>query len=309
MKQVLELRAEGEIAAEEAQQAPFVGWNLAGTRPPLVLIRTWSDELPRHQRLARALGPEQPLYSMGHPVGDDPADYPNDASQWTELCLARFHPLGLAGPVRIGGWSFGGVIALEVARRLAADGHEIALVTLLDTRIPRKKPTRETRRWAKLGKAIQDYSLLHTPEQRRAWRRELVRYRAGRTAEKLRALPRKLRGRDEVAASGEMHIRGRRRPVPRLQRAIRVCYLKYDPAPCDLPIVQLWTDSSRTKTGGDVSLGWSNLLQGDVQMLRTPGGHYQMFDEPHVATLASHLARALERCEPAGPAQSSADGS
>lgn len=155
MSQVVELPVDGEIDPQSATEAEFLAWNLGGSRPPLVLIRTWAEEIPRHQRLARALGPEQPIYSMGHPSGSRDEDYPEDTDQWADFCFARHEKLGLEDPARIGGWSFGGVVALEVARRLASRGREVALVTLLDTRIPKRKPNRETRRWMKLGTTLQ----------------------------------------------------------------------------------------------------------------------------------------------------------
>ncbi|MYS19643.1 amino acid adenylation domain-containing protein [Streptomyces sp. DvalAA-14] len=40
-----------------------------------------------------------------------------------------------AGPYRLAGWSMGGLVALEIARRFEAEGEEVALVGLLDTPI------------------------------------------------------------------------------------------------------------------------------------------------------------------------------
>ena len=313
MVEVLQLPVRGPFDEAGAAEAAFVGWNLAGARPPLVLIRTWADEMPRQQRLAWALGPDQPLYSMGHPTGNRPENYPEQVAQWADFCLERFEKLALAGPVRIGGWSFGGVIALEVARRLAAQGQEIELVVMLDSRIPEKKPTRQTRRFMKLGTALQVYALLPSRDERRAYMRALARYRVERTAAKLRSLPSKVRRRRRPLAEHEVRLNGRVRPMDRLTRAIRVCYLKYAPDPVALPIVQLWTEESRQKVEGDVSLGWSRTLEGEVRIAGIPGDHFTMFEDEHVHELARHLERALEGLPLRAPedlaSEVSADGS
>src|SRR5207248_10576 len=46
------------------------------------------------------------------------------------------------GPYRLGGWSFGGCLAFEVAGQLTAAGERVALVALIDTIIP--LPANET---------------------------------------------------------------------------------------------------------------------------------------------------------------------
>jgi thioesterase domain-containing protein len=40
------------------------------------------------------------------------------------------------GPYFVGGWSFGGTVAFEIAQQLHAQGHEVALLALLDTPAP-----------------------------------------------------------------------------------------------------------------------------------------------------------------------------
>src|SRR5262249_22049148 len=40
------------------------------------------------------------------------------------------------GPYHLGGWSAGGVIALEMAQQLVGQGEQVGLLTLLDTTVP-----------------------------------------------------------------------------------------------------------------------------------------------------------------------------
>lgn len=74
------------------------------------------------------------------------------------------------GPVVLGGWSFGGALALEVARQLRAAGGEVALLALLDTVQP-SEPVPDTKdelvaRWKRYGEfARKTYGLdIEVPE-------------------------------------------------------------------------------------------------------------------------------------------------
>lgn len=63
-----------------------------------------------------------------HPGSTPATDLATMATRYAAM-VARAQP---AGPYRLLGWSMGGVLAYETARRLAADGAEVALVALID---------------------------------------------------------------------------------------------------------------------------------------------------------------------------------
>jgi thioesterase domain-containing protein len=303
---VCELSIEGPIDPEKAVPAEFVGWNLRGSLPPLVLIRTWDNELPQHQRLARELGADQPIYSMGHPVGDRDEDYPQDTAAWVDFCMKRFARLPLVGPVRIGGWSFGGVIALGVASRLQASGREIALVALLDSRVPKRKAKRGMKGLQNIAIALNEYASLHSEEERAAYLRSELKRRSGKIWKWLGRIPTKRLRRRRQAPEGKVLV-SRGKPMGRLKRAVHVCYLKYRPERFDLPIAQFWTADSRARADGDASLGWMHAFDGEIQIVGVAGDHGSMFDEAHIGPLARGLETALERSRRAAGALSKPD--
>ena len=89
-------------------------------RRPWIVIRSWSDELRHYRNLVRHLDPEQPVITLGPPQGEKKRDFPRTVDRWTEDCLARLAGASAPEPLRLGGWSFGGVLALETARKLEA---------------------------------------------------------------------------------------------------------------------------------------------------------------------------------------------
>jgi thioesterase domain-containing protein len=102
-----------------------------GSRPPLYLIHEIVGEIDCYYPLARALGSDQPIfaiqltgYEQEHPTGVDAI------AQAYLRDLRAFRP---TGPYIIGGYSYGGIIAFEMARVLHEQGEDSPLVVMIDT--------------------------------------------------------------------------------------------------------------------------------------------------------------------------------
>ncbi|MFI3157992.1 MAG: amino acid adenylation domain-containing protein [Methylococcaceae bacterium] len=102
-----------------------------GSRPPLFAVHTISLlDLPRH------LGKDQPLYFLRYGMAAENSDHPIDLPALEELAghyINELQQVQPQGPYYLTGFSFGGVIAYEMARQLLANGHRVGLVALLDT--------------------------------------------------------------------------------------------------------------------------------------------------------------------------------
>jgi len=111
----------------------LVSLQTSGTKPPLFLvhgIRGFAFALG--SRFARLLGPDQPIYII-HANGLDgrgPALETVDdmvAAYSEEICKAR-----PTGALRLGGMCAGCMVAVEIARRLQAEGRQTGPVLLVD---------------------------------------------------------------------------------------------------------------------------------------------------------------------------------
>ncbi|MFC7615105.1 SDR family NAD(P)-dependent oxidoreductase [Actinokineospora soli] len=109
---------------------PVVPLRRGGDRPPLFLVHPIGGTVLCYRALAEHLPGDRPVHGLqaaGAEAGTDPlASIPDLAASYTEA-IRRVHP---DGPFHIGGWSFGGYVALEIART-APDA--VASVSLLDT--------------------------------------------------------------------------------------------------------------------------------------------------------------------------------
>ncbi|MGE5286674.1 MAG: SDR family NAD(P)-dependent oxidoreductase [Micromonosporaceae bacterium] len=117
--------------AEEADAAaadPIRVIRPAGSLPPLLLAHPAGGTTGVYQVLAGLLGDDRPVFGLERlegGVGERAARYVEEISE-------RFP----RGGYLLGGWSFGGVLAYETARRLADAAMPPALVVLLDAALP-----------------------------------------------------------------------------------------------------------------------------------------------------------------------------
>jgi amino acid adenylation domain-containing protein len=84
------------------------------------------------RRFARILGPDQPFYVLGPHRWNNPAG-PASIAKMASDYAATIKELRPSGPYALGGYCIGGLLALETARQLGAEGASITNVILIDT--------------------------------------------------------------------------------------------------------------------------------------------------------------------------------
>ncbi len=133
----------------KAGQPLWVELQGGGSRLPLVCIHPVMGTVLCYADLARALGPEQPVYALrarGLVAGEAPQRRIEEMAASYLRAVREVRP---QGPFALLGWSMGGVVAYEMARQLVAAGEEVALLVLVDTR------SRETEEELRFGTEAQ----------------------------------------------------------------------------------------------------------------------------------------------------------
>jgi acyl carrier protein len=107
----------------------------AMARPPLVLVHPAGGSGLAYEALARAL-PEREVWALQAP-GLDGGEAPVEeitalAARHLDALEAELGPGRRSAPVHLGGWSFGALVAFEMARGLAARGGTPGLVVAID---------------------------------------------------------------------------------------------------------------------------------------------------------------------------------
>jgi thioesterase domain-containing protein len=251
---------------------------------PTVLLRrvvhvlTWDEEAIGLPALMAQLPSDQPVYVVTPPVADDPHDYPRTVGEWVAHVQSRLSALDLGDDVVYLGWSFGGVVALEVAQahheRSSAGGGQIDVI-LIDSRNPqlsndRPKAVSKTHAAARV--------LSEALEKRSGTRWRYVRSRIKGTWD---------RKRNQGVSPDD---------IPPLKRAIWVSWFKYVPRRYNVSGGILWCDDSRNRLD-DVALGWSRWWDGPFWTERVGHEHFAVYEQPAVTNIAAAIERATARSD------------
>jgi amino acid adenylation domain-containing protein/non-ribosomal peptide synthase protein (TIGR01720 family) len=272
-----------------------------GSAPPLFCVHPAGGGVLHYLDLARHLGEERPFYALHAPglYGEREPSATLEAS--AEACLAAIRAVRPAGPYALGGWSFGGLVAFEVAQRLVAAGEEVAFLALLDTVAP--EPAEAAGRE---DEEEDDASLIawYAEDFARFFGRDLPAARLPRllSAEDLRprGFEEMLRYLHEVAAAvgGLPPDAG----LDRIRRYIEVyrsnhrAAARYRPsAVYPGPVTLFRAAGDAGADAADTALGWRAWISGSLRVQDVPGTHETFIAEPHVPALARRLRLCLDQ--------------
>jgi thioesterase domain-containing protein len=230
--------------------------------------------------LARCLGPDQPVYGLQTP---EPNGEPPAIERLAQRYLEAVRAAQPRGPYALGGWSLGGLIAFEMARRLHELGERCEPLVLIDSHAPRPPAAdpepaddlaarfaRDFLRSSGLELEIPDLPAGGGPEERLRWL-----YEQGLAAG---LLPPEL-------AFGEI------RRLFTLFQLNTEALRRYAAAPSPHEVV-IFRAAGSAGQGADPALGWGRLA-GGVELHELPGDHYTILRRPVVETLARRLAPLL----------------
>lgn len=120
-------------------------------RPALVFVPGGDGFVMRLRKLARAMGPGQPLYSFQEDWEQDNAGF----ASFEEMAAKNVQELkrhGLRAPYYLAGFCTGSLVALEMARRLREEGCEVAMLALIHPATPGRTRRARSRFLSWLGK-------------------------------------------------------------------------------------------------------------------------------------------------------------
>lgn len=262
-------------AAGDTRRSALVPIRSEGTKPPLVFVHPVGGDVLCYAELAALLGDEQPFYAVQLPDTDPPlATVPELAAHYVDEVRAVIPD----GPYRLGGWSMGACVALEMAQQLARAGKVVDLVALVDITEPPG---------ARRGRPVDDAILM-------SW---FARDLAGLTGVEWDLSPDVLRAHsrplevlyDEARSAGvlpeDIDLDTLDRIVERFSRNFHAL-LAYEPQPYSGRVLFLrGTGSAPLET----AKAWLALFPDDAELVEVAGDHYTLMRPPHVGAVAHAL--------------------
>ena len=147
---------DGERVADDpaATLIPINPWT-GSEVSPLFCVHPIGGHVLSYRDLARRLGPSIPFYGL-QAAGFDGRSQPLDSVE-AMACryLDEIRKVQPHGPYALAGFSFGGMVAFEMARRLLRQGERVRLLALLDAECPASVESRFARLLAYAGRAGQ----------------------------------------------------------------------------------------------------------------------------------------------------------
>jgi len=185
------------------------------------------------------------------------------------------------GPYHLGGYSFGGTVAFEMARQLASAGERVASLFLLCTHI-RNGPSAHS-------------SSLFAPVRGQSWWKSVALRALRVAAARCPRLYRLVHCHQDVRL--RWSTRGGRRASQllvsaRFYRESRLLVCRYIPGVYDGVVLLI-----RAAEDEDSLPLLTGLARGGVQVRDVPGGHLDLLGSPLVGTVADFVRQHIERAE------------
>ncbi|MEX1362004.1 MAG: amino acid adenylation domain-containing protein [Nannocystaceae bacterium] len=280
------IAAQAELLREQAVDRPWtpVVQLHRGQGQPIVLVHPVGGNVLCYSALAHALAPRSTygLVASGLQPGQAPADsIPSMAARY----LTALDEAGIEGPLHLGGWSLGGVVAFEMARQAEASGRRVARVVLVDSRL--EAPSRAGRR--PVGELLA--GLLSDLGRGAGHRVELGAWVRELTSEpELSAVLQRARSEQIIAPELELDVDGFERLWAVYRAGIEALDV-YRPEPIEAPVLELVAADEAGRAARHL---WSASCRGRHEQLCLPGDHYTLLQAPNRQALHEHLARAFE---------------
>jgi thioesterase domain-containing protein len=268
-----------------APQSRRVLLQAAGEGKPLFIFPGIAGVPSTYADLASRLGDERPVYGL-HLIGSQSECEPvRQVGRLAQLYAAELRSVQPRGPYLLFGYSFGGVLAFEVARELLSHGERVGLVAMADCPAPGyPKPANPLVR-AKIH--VQNILQLSMSER--------IAYLQDRLGNGVARLQRMI-GVKPIAENTDT-------TPPHLQRvnaALYEAYENYVPAPLSVDVLFLTADSPPdwpATVFDDPLMGWGPVLRGRISQCGIPGAHLSIFAPENVPVLADRLRNALAQAE------------
>jgi thioesterase domain-containing protein len=231
-----------------------------GAGRPLFLVHPIGGNVFCYLPLAQP-GLDVPLYGIQAPAPGEPWSVEALAERYVDA-LRAVQP---EGPYQLGGWSFGGVVAFEMARRLEARGDEVSLLAMIDVAPPQREVRPEAPvDWARFAEDLRGLA------------------GAGPSEPPVREVP--VEGLLDDEATRELF---------ELFRANHKALSSYRPGPYGGRLALIRAEATAAALPDDPDQAWSELAARGAEVHRLSGDHYSLLRPPHAAALSELLGRLL----------------
>jgi len=234
-----------------------------GSRLPFFCIHGVGGNVVGFRDLGAHMAPTHPFYGLQSRGLDGKHDNPVSIEEMAAHYLGEIRTVQPQGPYLLGGFSFGGLVAYEMARQLRAQDEEVALLALFDT-----YPGNLNSMGSSLLKSLKSPSI-----------------------ELFVQIPRFIRRRARLF--------WRRMTVPKALRQVfqsnSRAAQKYKLQPYSGKVTLFRASEKSLRSDADPHAAWHDLAQGGLEFQDIPGDHHGILVEPEVTFLSERLKTCIDQ--------------
>jgi amino acid adenylation domain-containing protein len=266
-----ELVALVRLEAPSTARSAVIALQPLGSKPPFFFVHGMGGSVLRFRDLAKHMAPDQPFFGI-QAQGLDGAQLPlQSVEEMADVYLEHLRAAQREGPYYLGGYSFGGYVALEMARRLLAQGEEIRALVLLDTYAGESKSV------------VERFLTLPTTQKIAYAKRRAARYRKS------------LKHRIDFLFLPPA--------VKAVRRACAAAENRYRLSSYPERILLFRASEKGLRGLEDAGGGWNKYAPGGLEIHEIEGDHGNVLNEPKVQVLAQELRERLERVQSEEPVE------
>jgi thioesterase domain-containing protein/acyl carrier protein len=268
-----------------------------GTKPPFFLMHALGGNVLDYRRLVNHLESDQPVYAFQAQGLDGNLIKDAALEEMAADYVAELRSFQPEGPYFLGGFSLGGLLALEAAEQLTAAGQKVALVIMIQSIHPE----------------AMDYKP-NTPAFKRMWyqmqkrasleRENLLRNPKGYASERLVHLWDAIRVQSSFAyqkVTGKDPSKSPEWSKLYFFEAVGVEHKKamekYRPGPYGGDVLVIRASEQLAGLIADEHLGWDRTLHGKLDVCEVPGREENLLLEHNVLPLAKELSIRLKAAQ------------
>jgi amino acid adenylation domain-containing protein len=236
-----------------------------GSRPPFFCVHGVGGNVVGFRDLTRHMGQDQPFYALQPQGLDGKRPCLTSIPEMAERYIREIRRVQPEGPYRIGGYSFGGLVAYEMAQQLRAQEQEVAFLALFDT-YPGKTESR----------ASQMRNLSKIPLK------EAATFLVKKGSFVLMTLRKRL------------ELQMLPRPLRNVRQACAKAAGEYEVQPYEGQVTLFRVKEKSVGSLNDPYAIWWRVAAGGVDLREISGDHLSLLKEPQVRLLAEELNHALD---------------
>ncbi|MHC5675023.1 amino acid adenylation domain-containing protein [Nostoc sp.] len=257
-----------------------------GSKPPFFCIHGLGGEVLCFRELALHLGSDQPFYGLQPQGLNGKHPFHRRIEDMATHYIQEIQTLQPDGPYFLGGYSFGGIVAFEMARQLQEQGEEVGILAIVDSCRPGyswRAPFLK-RVFLHLNNIIQQGPtyLWQKSGKWSYWGKQRLQNKYKRYLEGVIHLP-----------ETDMHLKSIDTNTQAISEYIFSPYL-------GRAILLRTEDQNRSEAIGtryDPEFGWGDVVVGGLDIHYLPGSHLDILKEPNVQVLAEILRNCLTQAQ------------